>query len=172
MDESIKTKNPEVEKALEEVKEEVHKAEATETAESAKPDTSGVKLRDVLSDYFINRRQRIKKELLESLKETYLREPVDVDPYGSYKPGVFTYGAFWVFVEYDAESHLWQLQILPGEKGQPVGEHVVRQVRDKFIPDYAWMSRMYPPRGERSESGVILYQMPVAAQGSGGGSEE
>lgn len=137
--------------------------EAEATKGEAKPDTSGVKLRAVLSDYFYARRETIKKELIESLKETFLREPVDVDSYGSYKPGVFTHGAFWVFVDYDSENHLWSINILPGVKGAAVGDYVIQQIRDKFIPDYAWMSRLYPPRGERSDNGVILYQLPSEA---------
>lgn len=125
-----------------------------------------VKLRTVLTDYFYKRKDRIGKDLLDKLKQTQVREAVTVDSYGAYKPGVFTYGAFWVFVDFDEESRLWQLNIIPGEKGGAVGEYVIEKVRDRFVPDDAWMVKMYPPRKDRQDlDGVILYQMPSGEVG-------
>lgn len=119
-----------------------------------------IRLREVLSDYFMKRKDMIKGEFIARLKETYLRKPVTADQYGSYKEGLFTYGCYIVETVYDKESHLWQLSIFPETGGAECPHNVVKDIRYKYIPDHCMMWEACGPR-EQKGSAVHLYEMPV-----------
>lgn len=126
-----------------------------------------VKIREVLSDFFLKRRNIIDPDFMKALLETARREPTMADSYGTYKPGSFTYGAFCVEVGY-TEDNLWTLTITPGEKHGTVPENVIGLIRDKYIPDSVWMVKFYPPREERDSSGVVfLMEMPSEEKEAG-----
>ena len=120
-----------------------------------------MKLREVLSDFFLKRRDRIDPELLDQLKETARREATDADQYGTYKPGTFTFGSF--VVDVTKEDGLWRIEIVSGEGiGNRIPENVVEQIRYKYVPDDAWMTKCYAPREEQKKlHGVLLMQMPM-----------
>lgn len=118
-----------------------------------------VKLREILSDYWMRRRDRLDPDFLKELKETARREPVTADSYGSYKTGIFTYGSFVVMVSQD--NGWWRLEILTAEPGAKIPENVVENIRYKFIPDDAWMCKAYAPReAQRQLEGVLLMEIP------------
>ena len=133
---------------------------AQEVKVEPKAEEAPVKLREILSDFFLKRRERIDPDLLKELKATARREATDADQYGSYKPGTFTFGAFVVFVSKD--EGLWRIEIISGEGNARIPENGVEQIRYKYVPDDAWMCKVYAPREEqRKLSGVLLMQMPV-----------
>ena len=135
-------------------------AAAQEVKVAPKVEERPVKIREILSDYFMRRRERIDPDLLKELKETARREATDADQYGSYKPGTFTFGSFVVFVA--KEDGLWRIEIVSGEGGARIPENVVEQIRYKYVPDDAWMCKVYAPRDEqRKLTGVLLMQMPT-----------
>ncbi len=138
-------------------------AQAAQEAQKVEPKTEPrpVKLREVLSDFFLKRRDRIDPELLDQLKETARREATDADQYGTYKPGTFTFGSFVVDVA--KEDGLWRVEIISGEGiGSRIPENVVEQIRYKYVPDDAWMTKCYAPREEQKKlQGVLLMQMPM-----------
>lgn len=126
-----------------------------------------VKIREVLSDFFLKRRNLIDPDFMKALLETARREPTMADSYGTYKPGAFTYGAFRVDVGY-TEDNLWTLSITPGENHGRVPENVIALIRDKYIPDSVWLVKFYPPRDERDSSGaVFLMEMPSEEKEAG-----
>lgn len=118
-----------------------------------------VKPKDVLSEFFRRKRlNRIQGEFLRQLCITYLREPDETDEYGSYKNGVFTYEQFVVEVGQIGDGKLWRMHIT-GEN--PVPEHKIWQIRDRFIPDRCNMMRFYDSRENRLDSReVILMEFP------------
>ena len=158
--ENLKTK-PGTEKGAKAAGKEKPVAEAAAQEVKLAPKVEApVKLRDVLSDFFMKRRERIDPGLLKELRETARREATDADQYGSYKPGTFTFGAFVVFVS--KEDGLWRIEIISGEGSTRIPENVVEQIRYKYVPDDAWMCKVYAPREEQSKlSGVLLMQMPT-----------
>ena len=152
-------------KKAKEIKQQVEaeKAQAAQEAQKVEPkaEPRPVKLREVLSDFFLKRRDRIDPELLDQLKETARREATDADQYGTYKPGTFTFGSFVVDVA--KEDGLWRVEIISGEGiGSRIPENVVEQIRYKYVPDDAWMTKCYAPREEQKKlQGVLLMQMPM-----------
>ncbi len=142
---------------------EAEKAQAAQEAQKVehKAEPRPVKLREVLSDFFLKRRDRIDPELLDQLKETARREATDADQYGTYKPGTFTFGSF--VVDVTKEDGLWRIEIVSGEGiGNRIPENVVEQIRYKYVPDDAWMTKCYAPREEQKKlHGVLLMQMPM-----------
>lgn len=121
-----------------------------------------VKMRDILSDYWLKRRARLHQDFIKQLTDTYYREPMTADQYGTYKPGTFTFGCFRVDVYH--EDGLWRIEIVSGEHGG-IPEEVVRQIRYKFVPNDVWMVKPYAPREEDEKlGGVILYEIPTGSQ--------
>lgn len=140
---------------------EAEKAKAAQVA--PKVEERPVKLRKVLSEFFMKRRERIDPELLQQLKETARREATEADQYGSYKPGTFTFGAFVVDVTHD--DGLWRIEIISGENGGKVPENIVEQIRYKYVPNDAWMCKIYAPReAQRGIQGVLLLEMPMSTK--------
>lgn len=122
-----------------------------------------IKLGDVLSAYFLKRKDHLKKEFIAELKKTAASEAVYTDEFGSYKPGVFTYGAYIVEVDYNTDEKTWMLGIYPGAKNTTITSQVVKDIRYKFIPDDAMMAQMWGSRAElEAHQGVYLYEVPKA----------
>ena len=135
-------------------------AQAKEETTKAKVEERPVKLREILSEYFMKRRDRLDPELIKDLKETARREAETADQYGTYKQGTFTFGAFVVTV--GKEDGLWRIEIISGEGGK-IPENVVEQIRYKYVPDDVWMCKAYAPReNQRNLQGVLLLQMPTS----------
>lgn len=118
-----------------------------------------VKPNYVLSEYFRKKRlNRINSEFLRQLCITYLREPEERDEYGAYKVGTFTFEQFVIETQRVGDDGLWRIHVT-GEN--PVPEHKIWQIRDKFIPDRCNMIRFYESRATRLGSReVILMEFP------------
>lgn len=130
------------------------------------PEYKSVKNRDVLSNYFLEKRTRLRPAFLARLKETALREPIEADQYGSYRAGLFTFGCFIVDVTYNQEAGLYGLTIFSDRKGVTVPHNVALDIRYKFIPDRCVMCEFYGTRADRETDRVVMYELP-----RGGGDE-
>ena len=145
------------------IKEQIERQAESSVAKKIE-DGRPVKLREILSDYFYKRRDRLDKEFVKSLRDTARRAPITADRYGEYKTGVFTYGAFTVEVRLD-DGH-WLVQIMSAEFGRPVPENVVETIRYKYVPDDVWMCKCYAPRESQQKihGAVMLMEIPTEGE--------
>lgn len=108
-------------------------------------------------EYWAKRRHTLSKKLIKELQETANRKPEVTDEYGEYKQGTFLHRAFVVTVT--RELDCWQCHIFSDR--MPVTLPIIREVRDKFIPDYCVMVQFFQSRAERDTiKGVVLCEVP------------
>lgn len=108
-------------------------------------------------EYWSKRRDKLSKKLIKELQETANRKPEVTDEYGEYKQGTFLHRAFVVTVT--RELDCWQCHIFSDR--MPVTLPIIRELRDKFIPDYCVMVQFFQSRAERDAiKGVVLCEIP------------
>lgn len=89
------------------------------------------------------RKKKFNNELITALNETYEREPLQQDEYGSYKEGVFIHGNNIVHVSRIEDR--WHLSI---QSDKTLSIYEMKAARYKFIPDQAYMTIVLPERNE------------------------
>lgn len=107
-------------------------------------------------EYWMKRKDRLSKEFLKELQKTADTETEVEDAYGKYKRGTFLYRSYVVTVTRDGNG-LWGIHIY--NEQMPVSLQIVKEVRDKYVPDACVMAMLFHPRKDRSMRGVVLYQI-------------
>ena len=115
----------------------------------------------VYPPYFAKRKHLLNAGLIKLLQETADRVPEVKDAYGEYKEGTFLYR--FCIVTVTRENNLWMVHIFSGDA--PITLPIIKEVRDKYIPDYCMMVQFYPSREERNTlRGIQLCEMPGSVQ--------
>lgn len=108
-------------------------------------------------EYWKSRKNRLKKSLVQELERTANSEAVEKDEYGEYKPGTFLHRNTVVTVSKE-ETSGWSLHIFCEHQ---VGLPLIKEVRNKYLPDKALMVLLLGSRAEeRKMKGVVLYEIP------------
>lgn len=112
-------------------------------------------------EFWAKRKHLINAGLMEVLQKTANAEPEVEDAYGKYKQGTFLFKDCIVTVT--RENGLWMLHIF--SQAMPITLPIIREARDKYIPDYCMMVQFYPSREERNTlQGIQLCEMPGSIQ--------
>lgn len=106
--------------------------------------------------YFAKRKAKMNPALIKQLEEAAASEPVVTDEYGEYRLGTFLHRACVVRLEHN--DGLWYCQIY---SEQPVTLMIVKEIRQKFIPDACIMAMVFPGRGlDTLQNSVQLCEIP------------
>ena len=103
------------------------------------------------------KKKNFKPSFWNELVKSAANASIAKDAYGEYRKGTFLYGCALVKVNVH-DNGLWSVNI---HSEHPIGLPMIKEIRDKYIPDSFLMAMLFQDRAERfGDCDVILYQLP------------